>query len=230
MSPPPLTALPAHFPDAAGRHALAGPAGRIEVAVDRPEAELARRGTAIICHPHPLQGGSMSNKVVTMLARTLQESGLATVRFNFRGVGESEGSYDEGQGEGADLVAVADWVRQAQPGDALWLAGFSFGSYISIAHARQLDAAALISVAPPVGHWPFDALALPGCPWLVVQGEDDEVVDPQAVFDFVERLESKPVLIRMPDAGHFFHRRLMDLRGAVRHAIRGWLPPPREVA
>ncbi|EQD57982.1 hypothetical protein B2A_04579 [mine drainage metagenome] len=105
--------MPAHFPDVAGRHALAGPAGRIEVAVDRPEPELARRGTAIICHPHPLQGGSMSNKVVTMLARTLQESGLATVRFNFRGVGESEGSYDEGQGEGADLVAVADWVRQA---------------------------------------------------------------------------------------------------------------------
>jgi len=84
-------------------------------------------------------------------------------------------------------------------------------------------------VAPPVGRWPFDALALPGCPWLVVQGENDEVVDPQAVFDFVERLESKPVLIRMPDTGHFFHRRLMDLRGAVRHAIRGWLPPPREV-
>ena len=172
----------------------------------------------------------MSNKVVTMLARTLQESGLATVRFNFRGVGESEGSYDEGQGEGADLVAVADWVRQAQSGDVLWLAGFSLGSYVSIAHARQLDAAALISVAPPVGRWPFDALALPGCPWLVVQGEDDEVVDPQAVFDFVERLESKPVLIRMPDTGHFFHRRLMDLRGAVRHAIRGWLPPSREVA
>lgn len=172
----------------------------------------------------------MSNKVVTMLSRTLLEAGLATVRFNFRGVGESQGLYDDGVGEGADLVTIANWVRSARPGDALWLAGFSFGSYVSIAHARQLDAAALVSVAPPVGRWPFDALALPGCPWLVVQGEDDEVVDPQAVYAFVDRLEARPVLIRMPETGHFFHRKLMDLRGAVRHAVRGWLPPLLEQA
>ena len=223
-----LAALPAQFPVSAGRYALAGPAGLIELAIDPAESALARAGTAIICHPHPLQGGSMSNKVVTMLARTLGESGLNTVRFNFRGVGESEGAFDDGNGEGADLVAVADWVRSTQPGDALWLAGFSFGSYVSIAHARQLDAAGLVSVAPPVERWPFAALALPGCPWLIVQGEDDDVVRPQAVYDFVEQLEAKPALIRMPETGHFFHRKLMDLRGAVRHAIRGWLPPLRD--
>ena len=230
MSATPLAALPAQFPAQDGRYALAGPAGCLEVAVGPAAPELARAGTAIICHPHPQQGGSMSNKVVTMLARTLGESGLNVVRFNFRGVGGSEGGYDEGHGEGADLVAVADWVRAALPGDALWLAGFSFGSYVSIAHARQLAAAALISVAPPVGRWPFDALALPDCPWLIVQGEDDEVVQPQAVYDYVAQLEARPVLIRMPEAGHFFHRKLMDLRGAVRNAVRGWLPPPRAAA
>lgn len=227
MSAISLPVLPAQFPAAAGRYALAGPAGRLEVAVEPAAAAQARAGTAVICHPHPQQGGSMSNKVVSMLARTLGEAGLNVVRFNFRGVGGSEGQYDDGHGEGADLVAVADWVRAALAGDALWLAGFSFGSYVSIAHARQLAAAALVSVAPPVGRWPFDALALPECPWLIVQGEDDEIVQPQAVYEFVERLETRPVLIRMPQTGHFFHRKLMDLRGAVRHAIRGWLPPPR---
>lgn len=227
MSVNELVALPESLPVAGGRYALAGPAGRLEVVFEPADAALARAGTAIICHPHPQQGGSMSNKVVTMLARTLGEAGLHTLRFNFRGVGESEGVFDDGLGEGADLVAVADWVRAVLPGDALWLAGFSFGSYVSIAHARQLAAAALISVAPPVGRWPFDALALPECPWLIVQGEDDDVVQPQAVYDFVGRLEVHPTLIRMPDTGHFFHRKLMDLRGAVRHAVRSWLPPQR---
>ncbi|MCE5234179.1 MAG: alpha/beta family hydrolase [Mizugakiibacter sp.] len=222
-----LSPAPATFPGEASEFALAGPAGRIEVAADVPAAD-ARAGVAVICHPHPVHGGSMRNKVVTMLERALRECGLAAVRFNFRGVGASDGAYDEGRGEGEDLAAVAAWVRAVRPGDALWLGGFSFGSYVALANARRLGVDALITVAPPVGRWPFDAIALPDCPWLVVQGEDDELVDPQAVFAWTAQLASPPTLVRMPETGHFFHRRLIDLRGAVKNGVRAWLPPLRD--
>ncbi|HET6545185.1 MAG TPA: CocE/NonD family hydrolase [Rhodanobacteraceae bacterium] len=218
---------PTVFPKVATSFALPGPAGPLEVACDMPTMASVRAGTAVICHPHPQQGGTMHNKVVTIIERALREIGLFTVRFNFRGVGESAGSYDEGRGEGDDLAAVVDWVRRVQPADGVvWLAGFSFGSYVALANARRLAAAALITVAPPVGRWPFEGIELPDCPWLAVQGEDDEVVDPQAVFAWIESLANPPTLVRMPETGHFFHRRLMDLRGAIKNAVRGYLPPP----
>ncbi|MGH8234912.1 MAG: alpha/beta hydrolase [Rhodanobacteraceae bacterium] len=207
--------------------ALPGPTGALEVATSTPEPAVARAGTVVICHPNPQQGGTMRNKVVTMLERSLREAGLATVRFNFRGVGVSVGEFDNGDGESGDLVAVVQWVRKARPDDALWLAGFSFGSYVALRCARSLAADALITVAPPAGMYELDEIAMPDCPWLVVQGEEDEVVDPQAVFDWIGTLDPKPTLIRMPDTGHFFHRRLMDLRGVVKNAVRAWLPPPR---
>lgn len=223
----PLAPAPTGFPDRPSTFALPGPAGTLEVATAVPEPECARAGTVVICHPNSQQGGTMRNKVVTMLERGLRESGLATVRFNFRGVGASTGAFDNGDGESGDLVAVAQWVRKSRPGDALWLAGFSFGSYVALRSARSLGADALVLVAPPAGRYDFDEIAAPGCPWLVVQGEEDEVVDPQSVFDWIESLDPKPTLIRMPDTGHFFHRRLMDLRGAVKNAVRGWLPATR---
>ncbi len=225
-----LARAPDTFPDTGRSFALDGPAGKLEVGTDVPSAGHARQGTAVICHPHPLEGGTMHNKVVTMLERAMRESGLATVRFNFRGTGASEGTFDHARGEGDDLAAVVAWVRKVRPDDALWLAGFSFGSFVALDNAARLGAAALVTVAPPVGrNYDFDAVALPGCPWLVVQGEDDEVVDPQAVFDWIDGLEDKPTLIRMPETSHFFHRRLLDLRGAVKNAVRTWLPPERQV-
>ena len=223
-----LPTQPDHFPAEAASFALSGPAGKLEAISDVALPEEARRGTAVICHPHPLQGGTMHNKVVTMVERALRESGLDTVRFNFRGTGESEGSYDNGNGEGDDLAAVVAWVRRMRPDDAIWLAGFSFGSYVSIRNAVRLHADALISIAPPAGRWPFEGFALPSCPWLVVQGEEDEVVDPQAVFDWIDGMAHPPELVRMPETSHFFHRRLMDLRGAVKHAIQSWLPAARQ--
>lgn len=219
---------PEQFPDQAASFALAGPAGRLETTTDTPAASHARRGCAVICHPNPQQGGTMRNKVVTMLERALRESGLATVRFNFRGTGASEGSFDDGNGESDDLAAVVAWVRRVRPDDALWLAGFSFGSYVALRNAVRLGAAALVTVAPPVGHgYDFDAFDLPGDRWLVVQGESDEVVDPETVFTWVEELDHPPALVRMPDTSHFFHRRLLDLRGVVKNAVRPWLPPER---
>lgn len=221
-SPP---SRPTAFPAEAATVLLSGPAGAIELACAVPEPGTARAGTAVICHPHPLQGGTMHNKVVTIIERALRELGLATVRFNFRGVGASEGSYDEGNGESDDLAAIVGWVREVRPDDAIWLAGFSFGSYVALRNAQRLDAAALVTVAPPVGRWDFSQITLPACPWLVVQGEEDEVVDPAAVFDWIASLAEPPQLVRMPETGHFFHRRLMDLRGLLKNALQSHLPP-----
>ena len=114
-----MDAVPA-FPTESGPLFIAGPAGRIELMVDLPEPGQERAGVAVICHPNPPDGGTLHNKVVTMTARALSELGLAAVRFNFRGVGQSEGSFDNGRGETLDLVAVADWVRKQRPNDALW--------------------------------------------------------------------------------------------------------------
>jgi len=213
------------FPMSAANLLLPGRAGAIEVACSAPEGD-ARNGVAIICHPHPLQGGTMFNKVVTTLDRGLAELGLATVRFNFRGVGESAGEHDEGRGESDDLITVAEWVRRERPGAALWLAGFSFGSYVVLRVASKLDPAQVILIAPPVGRWDFSAIEWPKCPVLIVQGEDDDVVDAPSALAWAQAQTPMPTIVRMPDTGHFFHRRLIDLRGAVRNAVRDNLPPP----
>ena len=213
------------FPEAQATLLLEGPAGSLEAITDVPEPEHARAGTAVICHPHPLHGGTMHNKVVTMIERSLRELGLRTVRFNFRGTGESAGEYDEGRGETLDLLAVAEWVRRVRPNDALWLAGFSFGAYVSLLAARHLPVKQMVSIAPPAGRWDFSAVIAPDCPWLVVVPEDDDVVEPQAVQDWIEAMPEPPQVVRMPDTGHFFHRRLMDLRGAIKNGVRTHLPP-----
>ncbi len=213
------------FPPSDASLLLPGPAGVLEAIVEHPEAGTARNGVAVLCHPHPLHEGTMHNKVVTMLARSLRELGLATLRFNFRGVGESTGSYDDARGETLDLLAVCEWLGKVRPGAELWLGGFSFGSYVALLGARHLPVRQMISIAPPVGRWDFSAAIAPACPWLVIQGEDDEVVDPQAVFDWIEAMPEKPALVRMPETGHYFHRRMMDLRGAVKNGVRATLPP-----
>jgi alpha/beta superfamily hydrolase len=212
------------FPTESTTLTLPGPVGPLEVAVDLPEANVvAQPLTAIFCHPLSTEGGSMHNKVVTMAARALRELGLAVVRFNFRSVGASAGSFDHGAGEQDDLRAVAAWVRQQRPGDALWLGGFSFGAYVSLRAAAELQPAVLISIAPPAGRWNFDGIQ-PPAQWLLVQGDADEVVDPQAVYNWLETLPKQPELVRMPDTSHFFHRKLIDLRGAIQHGARRWLP------
>jgi len=213
------------FPQASGPVTLAGPAGALELHVDLPEDDVAPRPlVAIICHPLPTEGGTMHNKVVTMAARALRELGAATVRFNFRGTGDSEGTFDEGRGEVDDLHAVAAWVREQRPDDALWLAGFSFGAYVSLRAAASLKPGLLVSIAPPAGRWDFDDIELPTMPWLVVQGENDEIVDPQAVYDWLEQSKAQAELVRMPDTTHFFHRKLIDLRGAIKNGVKAYLP------
>lgn len=213
------------FPDGSDALVLTGPAGALEVAVDRPDGDVAALPlVAIVCHPLPTEGGTMHNKVVTMVARSLRELGATTVRFNFRGTGQSEGAFDEGRGELDDLRAVAAWVRTQRPRDVLWLAGFSFGAYVALRAAAELQPAMLVTVAPPVGRWDFKAIAPPSMPWLVVQGEADEVVDAQGVYDWLKKSKAQAELVRMPDTGHFFHRKLIDLRGAIKSGVRPYLP------
>jgi alpha/beta superfamily hydrolase len=212
------------FPSQSATVLLDGPAGVLEVAVDRTEWP-PRPAVAVMCHPLPTEGGTMPNKVVTMSVRALRELGLDTVRFNFRGVGASQGGFDEGAGETDDLRAVANWVRAQRPDAALWLAGFSFGAYVALNAAESLQPAFLLTIAPPVRRsWDFDALTLPTCPWLVIQGDADEIVDAQAVAAWVAAMPRPPQLVRMPDTSHFFHRKLMDLRGAIKHGVRPYLP------
>lgn len=205
---------------------LAGPAGAIEAIVEGPGPDVpARPLVAVICHPLPTEGGTMHNKVVTMTARALHQSGAGTVRFNFRGTGASEGSFDDGNGEADDLRAVVAWVRAQRPDAEVWLAGFSFGAYVAYKVAAELKPGMLIMIAPPAGRgYDFDGIAPFDGPWVVVQGEADEIVDPNAVYAWIDGLEQPPELVRIPDTSHFFHRRLMDLRGAVKNAVRAYLP------
>jgi alpha/beta superfamily hydrolase len=126
---------------------------------------------------------------------------------------------------------VAAWVRQQRPDAQLWLAGFSFGAYVTLKVAATLRPGMLISIAPPAGRgWDFGAITPPECPWLVIQGEADEIVDPQAVYDWIDglkQLRQSPELVKMPDTSHFFHRRLMDLRGAIKNGSDRTSPCPQ---
>ena len=215
---------PDEFPSSRREFFLRGPAGKLECVSDVPESEDERPATIVICHPHPLHGGTMHNKVVTILERSMRELGLRTIRFNFRGAGESEGEHDEGYGETDDLFAVTEWVRNTRPHDELWLAGFSFGSFIVLRAAQNLKLGQLIAIAPPVDRYEFDQLQPPACPWLIVQGDEDEVVSLENVTNWVETVEPQPDYVVMEQAGHFFHRRLMDLRGLLKNGVRPSLP------
>ncbi|MFN2334352.1 MAG: alpha/beta hydrolase [Wenzhouxiangellaceae bacterium] len=215
---------PVAFPTEQAEFFLSGPSGRLECMADVAEPDVARAATAVLCHPHPQHGGTMRNKVVTIMERALRECGLSTVRFNFRGTGESEGEFDDGDGELADLLAVVEWVRATRPDDDLWLGGFSFGAWVSLRAAQSLPVRMLITIAPPVERYGFDDLTAPNSPWLVVQGDEDEVVSPKAVEDWVNSLDEQPELVIMEGSGHFFHRRLMDLRGLIKNAVQKHLP------
>ena len=195
-----------------------GPSGKIQAVVEQP-SETARKIIAIICHPHPLQEGTMNNKVVTTLVRTCQKLGAVAIRFNYRGVGESEGQYGNVVGELDDLRAVVVWAQQHYPNHTLWLAGFSFGSYIAAKVATELPTQQLISIAPPVGNMDFAHLPTLNCPWVIVQGDSDEVVSAQQVYDWLATRQEPHQLIRMPGVGHFFHGKLIELREALIAAI-----------
>ena len=207
------------------RLSIEGQAGALQAIAEEPGVVAApgvggAASYAVVCHPHPLYGGTMDNKVVTTVARALQDAGMPTLRFNFRGVGASAGVFDRGVGETADADAVASWGAQRWPGRTMVLAGFSFGAYVALRLAQRRVPRHLITVAPAISLFDVSAMAVPPCPWLVVQGDADEVVDPVAVLNWVNGLHPKPRLVVLNGVGHFFHGRLQELRDAVSDAIR----------
>jgi alpha/beta superfamily hydrolase len=194
------------------RLTLTGPAGAIEAVVEEPDGASA---FAVVCHPHPLFGGTLDNKVVHSLARTFQEQGAATIRFNFRGVGASGGVHADGIGESEDAKAVIQWGRGRWPQARLWLAGFSFGGAVAIRVAGAERSDLLVTVAPGVQRVPVDTSALPQCPWLIVQGDADDVVAAADTRAWAARHAPAASIAIVPGAGHFFHGRLHDLKDVV---------------
>lgn len=194
---------------------IAGPAGNLEGLLEMPAAAAQRARVAVICHPHPVYGGAMTNKVVHMLAKSFNELGVSAVRFNYRGVGASSGKYDAGNGETDDTVAVIDWVKSRWPDAELWLGGFSFGGAVAIRAAVRREARRLVTVAPAIQRVAVDAAELPQCPWLLVQGDRDELVDAADIQRWVQTLAAPPELALLPGVDHFFHGRLNELREVV---------------
>lgn len=197
---------------------MAGPAGLIELAIDQPDG--TPRGTAVIAHPHPLHGGTLTNKVVQTMARACVLAGWTAVRFNFRGVGASEGVYDEGRGELDDLLSV---VSGQAPEGPLCLAGFSFGAFVTSHAAASLHASRDIQRLFLIGTAAsrFTVAPVPAelhARTLVVHGEQDDTVPLSSVMDWA-RPQVLPVLV-VPGGGHFFHGQLPMLRELVLRHLR----------
>jgi uncharacterized protein len=201
------------------RQSVAGPAGAIACAIDAPPH--AARGVAVVCHPHPQFGGTLDNKVVQTLARAFVALGWRSVRFNFRGVGGSAGAWDDGVGEIDDALAVIAAVRA--PGEALLLAGFSFGAYVaSQAAARLADDAKpsrLVLVGPSTEK---QQMANVPADTVVIHGETDEVVPLTATLAWA-RPQSLPVIV-FPGVGHFFHGQLGLLKNTVVQELQPRVP------
>jgi len=190
------------------RSSVAGPAGRLEVAFNVPEGSL--RGIALIAHPHPLQGGTLDNKVVQTLARTFAALGYAAVRFNFRGVGQSVGQFDDGVGETDDALAALAAAKLEFGELPVALAGFSFGSYVQTRVAHAITAERLVLIGPAVKRFPVEAVA-PDT--IVIHGEEDDVVALADVLAWA-RPQQLPIVV-FPGCGHFFHGRLPQLQRAI---------------
>lgn len=219
LNQPTLPHQPDSFPTEQTSFTLDGPKGRIEVLVDRPDPENAWNAVALLCPPQEEPGG-MHNKVQQIIERACQEMGLVTVRLNYRDASDEEPLTHDGYAETDDVLAVAAWVREKLPDFELWLGGYSFGAFIAARASQTLPVRHLVTVAPPVDKLDFAHLERPDCPWLVIQGDTDDVVSADAVRDWVESMEDPPQLIWMDDADHEFHRRLMDLRGVIKNGVK----------
>jgi uncharacterized protein len=198
---------------------LSGPAGNIETRVIAPVAESIFPAVAVICHPHPLHGGNLDNKVTATLARAMSDLGVPVLRFNFRGVGASGGRFSSGIGETEDLLAVIRHAHVLYPDRALWLAGFSFGAYVALRASQLVAVDRLITVAPPVNLYDVADFTPPECPWLLIQGTDDEVVPYKEVLKWATRLYPAPQTVYLDGVGHYFHGKLKTLQTLITDSI-----------
>lgn len=196
---------------------IEGPAGPMQAMLEYSR-EATPRAVAVVCHPHPQFGGTLDNKVAFTLARGAVDAGAAALRFNFRGVGRSAGHFDQGVGETADLVATERWIQARWPGLPVWRLGFSFGAAMVLKRTASEPCPVLVTVAPPVSNFAeygFDGTAPQAKRWLLMQGDADEVVDPQAVLAWAGKQHPSPVIETVEGSGHFFHGHLTVLRTLV---------------
>lgn len=214
---------------------LSGPIGALEL-VTKPSDTGNAKGVGLFCHPNPQQGGDLHNKVVTTVCKAFNHMGLHSVKFNFRGVGFSEGQYGNVVGEIDDLLAVLKWVNRVCPGMPICLGGISFGSYVatkvSFDWANIYNIQLLLSVAPTVDRRDYAPFNTMPCPWIIIQGEDDEVVASRIVYDWYDtlilnilenqknHLNVLPKLIKIPNAGHFFNGQLTILRNVIESILQ----------
>lgn len=197
------------------KFSVSGPAGQLEGLVHMPDDIPC--AIAVVAHPLPTMGGTMENKVAVMLAKTFTELGCVSLRFNFRGVGSSEGAFSGGDGEEQDMIAVVQYAQE-QFGEELplLLSGFSFGGYIAARVAQHLKPQHLVLAAPAVGHFAMPVVA-PDT--LVIHGEHDDVVPLSDAMDWARPLHL-PIIV-LPQAEHFFHGRLTQLRDIVKRHFTG---------
>ena len=226
MSEPPDSAPAAPRRAQQEQRQIAGPAGALQALIEIPAGlPAAPAHFGVVCHPHPQMGGTMDNKVVYTVARAFQECGVPAIRFNFRGVGSSAGEYDGGAGETQDALAAVAYGRERWPGATLWLAGFSFGGAVAIRAAHLSSCVRLVTVAPALSRTAGPGFSWPTCPWLIVHGDADDVVDLSEVQGLAAGLPAglapAPVMRVLAGAGHFFHGRLPELRQTVVQFLSG---------
>ena len=194
-----------------------GPAGRLQALYKPGDTDQA---AVVVCHPHPQHGGTMHNKVVYRMGRAFEDSGFSVLRFNFRGVESSDGSWDEGCGEADDAAAALDWIHAKHAASPLWLAGFSFGCYAGLQAARYDERVSrLFAVAPAVNLWPFDFMVGNMTPITVIAGTADDIVPYGAVSDWVAS-QASATFHRIEGAGHFFEGYLEPMRHALLQDIQ----------
>tara|TARA_R110000868_G_scaffold124730_4_gene329542 strand:+ start:9603 stop:10277 length:675 start_codon:yes stop_codon:yes gene_type:complete len=201
-----------------------GNAGQIETVINTAKDQNNSEYIAIICHPHPLHGGTMHNKVVHTASKSFNELGFDTIRFNYRGVGKSTGEFGNSIGESDDLQSVIHWLKKYKPNTKLILAGFSFGSFIALSCAQNTEnnCHALISIAPAVNHQDYNQY-MPmdkNLPWLLIHGTKDEIIDLNIVTNWIDTLSIKPEVQLFTDATHFFHGYLIDLKKTIINFMR----------
>lgn len=204
---------------------IQGSVGDLEIRFHAVDSEKSPAGSVkkliVLSHPHPLYGGTMNNKVITTMERAFQKQGFSTICYNFRGVGKSEGEYDQGVGEVEDLLAVVEWARLDQSFDNIHLGGFSFGSFVSLKALEHLQVDSLLTVAPPIGIYDFSTIVWPefaqseGFCWTMIQGGQDEVICAQEVLDWARQVAKKPDVYWRENASHFFHGELIWLRKVI---------------
>ena len=188
---------------------LPGRVGTLEACLTVPD-NITGQHIALLGHPHSLKGGSMQNKVVTTLAKMFKTLGVPSLRFNFRGVGQSAGQYDAGLGESDDMLDLAELCQATLPQANLLFAGFSFGSFVAYRAASQIKHDVLLTVAPPVNHFDFTVFSEDPAPWILVQGDKDEVIPANIVLEFAEARDIS--VLYFNETGHFFHGKLIELQ------------------